>query len=60
MNKILRVEPYFHILLTDLKYLLKLAENMKYMTGLAAELSGARLCMKVAMALTVSLLGMSS
>ena len=33
MDKILRLEPYFHraglISLTDLKYLLKLAENMK-------------------------------
>ena len=45
---------------SHLRYLLKLAENMKLITGLAAELSGARLWMKVAMALTVSLLGMSS
>ena len=34
-----------------LKYLLKLAENMKYIRGLAAELRGARLCMKVAAAI---------
>ena len=43
-----------------LKYLLKLAENMKYMRGLAAELRGARLWMKVATVPTVSLFGSSS
>ena len=43
-----------------LKYLLKLAENMKYIRGLAAELRGARLWMKVATVPTVSLLGSSS
>ena len=43
-----------------LKYLLKFAENMKYMSGFAAELRGARLWMKVAMVPTVSLVGISS
>ena len=43
-----------------LKYLLKFAENMKYMRGLAAELRGARLWMKVATVPTVSLFGSSS
>ena len=43
-----------------LKYLLKVAENMKYMRGWAAELRGARLWMKVATVPTVSLLGRSS